>query len=349
MSDMPVFGDFFRQYFNPDTEVVEVRRRSRGQALISISELMELIGKLMKQHQLTFIPSKTEKNLILFPYAFGRPEEGDKIVNNNTEEVYIIDQIILNPRTGRWNGLVKMDLLNPPSIEERHTLSYLKEANYVNFDHIYPESLANIIGTNSEELLKVVPPMRPTITWNLVKIEPGGLGKPFDSRKELKPRLRESFKDPLAPGYTVQVLGKTFDNIVQFDSWSNDHRTSDKLIRWFENFLNSYSSYFRQCGVGQFFFWQRKEDDLNKTWRQTFAVKSTQYYVKTEELEANYERDIVNVNIAIQAVFSKQNPIFSEKRYIADQLVTGQLSEDDYYRLFYYSGQYQFGDIDIIQ
>lgn len=349
MNNLPVLGDYYRQYFNPETEALEIRRKSRADGLLGVNEFMELVAALCQQHQLSFIPHKTEKNLIMLPYAFVRPSEGDKIVNKTTGEVYTIDQIILNPVTQKWAGLVRLDLVTPPSIEERHVLAYLDKRNYINFDHVYPDSIANIVGTNSDEVMKSVPPMRPTVTWDLVRVEPGGLGKPFDSKKEFKPRVREMYKDPLSPGYTVVVTGKTFDNIIQFDSWSNDHRTSSRLIKWFENFLNTYTGYFRQYGVGHFFFWQRKDDDLNKTWRQTFAVKSTQYFLKTEELEANYERDILKIDISLGTASFANDRLHTEHRYIADQLVTGRITEDDYYRLFNNSGEYQFGEVEFIQ
>ena len=39
----------------------------------------------------------------------------------------------------------------------------------------------------------------------------------------------------------------------------------------------------------------------------------------------------------------------NETRYIADQFVSGYLSPSGYRDLFYRSGQYLFGDLDIVQ
>lgn len=345
---LPSLGDRYKEHFNKDIEAIEIRRKSKTEGNASITETMELISELMKAHQLTFIPHKANSKLVLFPFIFKQPAEGDIIVNSNTSEEYTIEQVIVNPKDKKWNGLIKLDLKDPPSIENRDLLYFKKEQNYIDFDHVFPSSLPNQVGANSPELMRNPPPMNPTITWNVIRREPGGLSKAFDPRKEFKPRLRESYKDPIVPGYTVQIYGRNLDNIVEFECWSNDHKTSDKLVNWFENFLNTYSGILRQCGVSQIMFWQRPEESFNKVWRQSFAVRATQFYVRTEELEASYERDLVKVDITL-GVGNLTNRIFSEKRYIAEQLVTGELTYDEYKNLFYKSGEYQFGEIHIEQ
>lgn len=348
-ADLPNFGDKYLQVFNPDTRSFELRRKSRTDGVLSISEAMELVAGLLRKYQLSFVPNKTNKNILMLPFCFVEPTEGDKIRNVSTQEIYTVDQVIKNPDTGQWNGVVKLDLTNPPSIEAGHSLEYLNFERYVRFDHEFPSSVPNHLTANSEGIQKNPPPMFPTITWSVQRIEPGGIGKAFDSKKELKPRLRESTKDPYAAGYTVEIWGQWFDNIVQFDSWSNSNRTSERLIRWFEQFLRLYTGYIRQCGIPNLFFWRRDPDDIKTTWRQVFAVRSSQWYFRTEELEAVYQRDILKIDISLGARSTITNRICNEPRYIADQLTSGCISSEDYKNLFYHSGQYLFGDLDILQ
>lgn len=345
--ELPNFGDRYLQYFNPDRQLFELRRKSRNEGVLSISESMELISKLIKKHQLSFVPNKADKKLILFPFAFIEPVKGDKILNTVTKEVYTVVETIKNPTTNQWNGLVKLDLINQPSVDLRHSLEYLNSDRYLKFEHEYPESLLNIPSANQEGILKNIPPIHPTITWSLKVVEPGGLGKPFDSRKEFKPRLRESTKDPFVMGYTVEIYGQWFDNIVQFDAWSNGTRTTDRLITWMEQLLKLYTGYLREKGISNMFFWKRDSEGQNSTWRQTVPVKGTQFYFRTEELEAVYQRDILKIDISLgveDKIGYRDNP-----QYIAGQLVSGSYTPDDYRALFYRSGEYLFGDIDIRQ
>ena len=348
-SDLPNFGDAYLQYFNPEQQKFEVRRKSRNEGYLSLAESMELVQKLAIRHQLSFVPNKTNPKLLLLPFAFIEPQAGDKIRNRTTKEVYTITETIKNPVTNQWNGLVKLDLINAPSIELRHSLEYLNSDRYIKFEHEYPESLLNIVSANSEGILKNIPPIAPTITWTIKSIEPGGLGKPFDSRKELKPRLRESTKDPYVQGYTVEIYGQWFDNIVQFDAWSSSPRTTERLVSWIEQLLKLYTGYLRQKGLNNMFFWRRgaNDDNLKTTWRQNFPVKGTQFYFRTEEIEAVYQRDILKIDISLGA--SEVLPYRNEFEYIADQLVSGAYTPDEYRALFYRSGEYLFGDLDIRQ
>jgi len=281
------------------------------------------------------------------PFAFKVPSKGDKILNTVTTEVYTVDQIIKNPATNQWNGLVKLDLISPPSIEQRHSLTYLDSNNYIKFDHEFPDALLNIPTANLEGELKNLPPIVPTITWSLKTVEPGGVGKPFDSRKELKPRLRESTKDPYVKGYTVEVYGQWFDNIVQFEAWTSGFKTSERLISWMEQFLKLYTGFLRERGVNNMFFWRRQADAQVNSWRQQMPVKSTQFYFRTEEIEAVYQRDILKIDVSIgseNTMSVRDNP-----SYIADQYVSGGYTPAEYRALFYRSGEYLFGDLDIRQ
>jgi hypothetical protein len=344
---LPNFGDRYLQYFNPDRQQFELRRKSTTSGNLNISECMELIEKLMRKHQLSFVPSKSDKHLVMLPFAFLEPKEGDKILNVVTREVYTVDQIIKNPSTNQWNGLVRLDLISPPSIELRHSLVYQNPDRYIKFDHEYPDALLNSTSANSEGIAKHIPQMLPTITWSIRQKEPGGLGEPFSSRKELKPRLRESAKDPFVPGYTVEIYGQWIDSIIQFDAWSNSFRTSERLVTWIESLLKLYAGYIRDCGIANMLFWRRETDRQENAWRQSIPVKSTQFYFRTEELEAVYQRDILKIDVSLGISEDHALPYTNQFRYIADQLISGNYTPDEYRALFYRSGEYLFGDIDI--
>jgi hypothetical protein len=351
LNDLPEFGEQYIQYFDPYLQSFEIRRKSRADGNLSLSECIEYINLYMTKHQMTYIPNKSAKNLILFPFMFNEPVVGDKILNSNTKEVYTVQQIIRNPETNVWEGLVKFNLINPPSIEESHSLMFLGEKEkYIRFRHEMPDEIPNLVGANLEKLLVQPPPIFPTITWTVKSVEPGSLGRVFDSKKEYKPRLRESVKDPLVMGHTVQIFGQFFDNIVQFDSWSNDPRTSDRLIRWFEQFLRLRMGNLVQHGLSHGMFLKRSEDGYDKTWRQAFSVRGAQYYFRTEQIDAIYSKDILNIDVTVGVESTApSNRKFNSPRWIADQMVSGELTDREYKDLFYRSGEYLFGNIEFRQ
>lgn len=347
-SELPNFGDTYLQYFNPERQKFELRRKSQTEGCLSISECMELIERVLRRHQLSFIPNRADKSLLLLPFAFIEPKVGDRILNNSTKEVYTIKQVIRNPDDNQWNGVVKLDLKNAPSMEERHYLSYFNPDRYVKFDHEFPETLINIPRANLEGELQNLPPIVPTITWSLQVVEPGGLGKPFDSRKEFKPRLRESTKDPWVPGHTVEIWGQWFDNVVQFDAFTSGFKSSERLLSWMEQFLKLYTGFFRLKGISNLFFWRRNQETQTPQWRQSLPIKSTQFYFRTEELEAIYQRDILKMDISLGV--SESGLVYNDGiKYIADQAVSGDYSTTEYRELFFRSGEYLFGDLDIRQ
>lgn len=345
---LPRFEDRYLQYYNSATEAFEIRKKSTTDGVLSISETMELITKFMIVYQGTYIKHSVDDSLYIFPFLFKRPQEGQIITNLSTKERYTVDQVIVNPESNVWEGVVKLDLSSAPDPVRQDVLLFDNEGIYVKFDHLMPSSLTNYKTANINEVMDNPPQINPTITWNLARVEPGGMNKAFSSKKELKARQREVVKDPLVPGYSVQILGKSLDNIVEFMSWSNDHRTSERLINWFYRFLEMYTPYLRQCGVQQMYFLRRDDDSVSNRWRQTFYGRNLQYYFRTEEIEANYEKDLTNVDVVLGTELSDiTRRIYKERRYIAGQEVTGELSNQEYRNLFYRSGEYLFGNVDI--
>lgn len=342
------FHDKYLFVLDPVTKVRELRYKSQRDGGLSLYQSMELTAGLLKRYELDYRTTDADPSIIMLPNLFKEPAKGTKILNETTGEIYEIDQIIKNPKSNIWEGLVRLNLSNPPNYEMRHMLKFLDESNYVDFDHLYRTSIPNDIAANTEGVDINTAPMSPVITWNLVRKEPGSRSPDaFGPRKEFKPSLRDSVKDPHAPGYTVQIYGQYFDQIVQFDAWNKNNLSSEALIEWFDQFMRLARKYLQQYGVSQLFFWRRNEDSLKREWQQAIWRRSIQYYFRTEQLEVSYDKDILNMNIVMgtdTSAFSDQSP-----RYIADQLVTGHLTPSGYRNLFYdSSGNYRFGEITVL-
>ena len=348
--NLPEFNEAYNEYYDPVRKSFEIRRRSRTEGnLASISEASEYIDAFLRKYQATFIPNALDKSILFFPFMFIEPSPGDIIRNLTTNEAYTISRIIKNPETNRWEGLVKLNMASAPSLEGLHALEIVNRSKLVRFSHEVPDLLVNQVGANLEGSLKEPPPIQPTITWSIKTMEPGTLGSMTSSKREWKSRLRESYKDPLVQGHTVEVWGQKFSNTVQFDCWSNDPRTSDRLVSWFEQFMRLYTGNLRRSGLGNIIFLKRDQDSVNQVWRQAYNIRGSQYLIETEQLEAHYSRDILKIDISIET--NTEHSPFGRRdtHWVADQMVSGELSYQEYRDLFYRSGEYLFGSIDILQ
>jgi len=343
-----LFTDHYLTVYDPDRKAMELRRKSQAEGNLSLLESMELIGNLLRTYQATYKVNTYDKSLVHFPFMFIEPKKGDRILNENTEEVYIVDHTVKNPTTNQWQGLVRLELGHEPKDVSRETLRFLDESNYVTFDHNFASSSPNSLGTNNNGEGNDAPPMRPTIAWFLARKEPGASQQPFGPRKEYKARQRAEYKDPMVRGETVIVSGQMFDNIVQFDALYSDNKSAEHLVEWFEQFMRLYRWVLREKGIAETFFWKRQVDDTTREWRQPLWKRSTQYYFRTEQLEAIYTRDLLRVNMSLDVTTGRLTLGNQEPRYIADQLVSGDLTASGYRRLFYSaSGTPLFWNLDI--
>lgn len=345
MVDIPHFGDHYIELYDTQRKRLEVRRKSQREGNLSLGEAMELMGNCLQNYQMTYRINREDPSTFLFPFLLRRPPEGTQIINTATREVYTVDQIIENPETGTWDGVVRLQLRNAPT--GRQKLKFVDKHQYVRFDHEFSMDTPNLRGANNDRTAIDAGPIVPIISWTLLRREPGGSNQPFGPKKEYKPRLRESVKDPYEQGYTVEIVGQWFDNIIQFDCWEADNRSAEQLVEWFEQFMRLYSWIFMKEGLNQIFFWQRNRDTTETKWRQDIVKRSTQFYLRTEQLEAYYQKDLLKVDITVGS--TTDNIIVGDQniRWIADQRVSGQLTGQAYRNLFYRSGVYLFGDLDI--
>jgi len=160
----------------------------------------------------------------------------------------------------------------------------------LHFAPAYPDL---IIGNSSYKYSKPgYVPDRPvdqfqdTITWKVIRREPGTLDGPaFSARKEVKPRTRDSnLRHPTSRNKLVDVMGQWFDNIVQFDCWAKTNTEAEALVEWFEDFMLLYTGHFMRFGISKMHYWRRFEDQEVLKWANPLHVRSVAYYVRTEKL-----------------------------------------------------------------
>lgn len=329
--------------YSVDSSFINSRWRAGADRSATFDECMTLIDLLLKRYETTYKTHETDSTLIYMPYLFSKPSPGTKIKNVKTGEIYSVKETISNPKTNIWEGLVRLSCINPPSLALSHKIDFIQEDSLVRFTESFPQ----VIGTenqNADGLIVDRGPMRPTVTYTLTRKEPGSVGpKPFDGTKEYKARVRETIKDPNSPSHSIELRGRYFDNIVQFDCCTTDNASANRLARWFEKFINLYEWVLKLNGAQQILYWSRFIDTSAQKWRQDLVVRSIQYYFRTEEIEAITRRDITSVKLAANVAGSIED---ISTQYIAGQLVSGQISEQEYFSLFRDStGKYLFGNL----
>jgi len=331
--------------YRVDSQILWPLRKMRANRGASYEDAMLMIGRLIPRFQATYRSHSVDTSLILMPYLPRQPRDGDKIKNITTGEIYTVKETIVNPYTKAWEGLIRLNCNTAPNAKKAERLQFIDPLNVVRFIEDGPQMIGNEDQTSSGIIIDKGP-MPPTVVYSLIRKEPGSIGKqPFGPAKDYRRRVREHVKDNAIPGHTIEVRGQAFDNLVQFDCCTTDNVSASRLVNWFEKFMNLYEWVLKKNGVQQILYWQRKSDAAVPKWRQDLVVRTVQYYFRTEDVEAVIRRDLTNINYAIDLA---EDILDTTERYIADQKVTGLVSEDQYRSLFRDSnGTYLFGTIDI--
>lgn len=331
----------FRPY-RVDSGYISPRYRLGADRTANTDEAMMFIDLLLKKYETTYKTHEIDQGLLYLPYLFSKPANGSEIKNKKTGEIYSIRESIVNPTSGKWEGLVRINYIDPPKLDQGHKIEFINDHAHVRFTESYGQLLGNENQT-SNGLIKDSGPIQPTIVYFLARKEPGSMEKPFGATKEYKKRLREKIADPDSPSHTIEIYGRLFDNLVQFDCCTTDNASANRLANWFETFMELYEWVLKLNGVQQILFWQRSTDTAEKNLRQDLTVRSIQYYFRTEEVEAITRRDITSIDIAVNAVRQIED---TSTRYVAGHAISGQISEQDYFSLFRDSnGKYLFGKL----
>jgi len=316
----------------------------------NLNDAMAMVDILLQQYEMVYEPHVTDKKLLLMPNLFKKPEEGAKIKNTVTKEVYTIEDVIVHPVTKMWEGLIKISANTPPSVNKSERLQFLRpQDSLVRFTHSFPEDLPSDDQT-SDGQISDAGPIKPTVTYSMIRKEPGTIGKsPFHPAKEYKPRRRELLRTRDNPGHSIEIYGQMFDHLVQFDTWTTDNFSSDKLADWFEKFMKLYIWVLKLNGVQEILFWQRLRDAAVTKWRQDLVSRTLQYFIRTEDLEPVVSKNLIDLDIDIGV--KKRLEDLSET-YIAEKAVSqpGRLTHAQYKDLFRDAdtGKYLFGDLSML-
>jgi hypothetical protein len=316
--------------------------RQHKEGTLDIPSCADLIGIYMRVYQMWFQPSQDNQQFVLFPNLFLRPTEGATIRNLTQGITYTVDQVVVDPDTGIWDGILKLDLGSSnkaPSNLTRDVLLMDDPDNLIGFYHVFPPQMVG--KENDSNTQSIVASMKPCITWGVERKEPAGLSKSFESRKNLKPRKRETIRDPLTAGQLITVYGQEMDSLVNFECWASNQVTVEHLVEWFESFLKQHVRLLRQKGLVESYFYRRTRNSDAATWRQNIPIRTSQWFFRTEELWFEREKAIVYINTYLDTARTITR---SEPKQVAGQTLKSGWTHDDYRSLFYRDGVYLFGE-----
>lgn len=124
----------------------------------------------------------------------------------------------------------------------------------------------------------------PVITYQVISKRPGIVSK--DGTRELKPRLRDTVRlaaTDTSPADVVSIYAQWFDHDIVFELWEETNTALTQLGERFEEFMMTYSGYFKSRGVGEIIFDKMLNGYTSKSWRDNLVPKSYFYYVRLEQ------------------------------------------------------------------
>lgn len=125
--------------------------------------------------------------------------------------------------------------------------------------------------------------------------------EPAAGFRETKPRIRGQIQDPADPQRFVTVLGQNFDYVLAFTAMAKSPDEAQELLDRLEDFMLTYTGYFKQKGVGDIVFQEQLEDEVITSWRDPVAAMTVLYRVRLERLtslsEAQLELVLVDYKI----------------------------------------------------
>ncbi|MGH7412445.1 MAG: hypothetical protein ACREJ6_15495, partial [Candidatus Methylomirabilis sp.] len=248
---------------------------------------------------------------------------GDEYVDINNGELFKIKEIIeIVDEQGKTRKTGEVILTDARGVAAAPIKYHrLRPKNHLRFMHSFPKTLAqpyqfNPPSQDGEIQLRSETnqagdraPWTDTITWAIIRREPGGLRRPFEDPRETKPRQRDMVKFVEFDNcdYLHTIEGQFFDNIVQFDIWTQTNERAEVLAVWFQDFVERYRWVWKYNGVKELLFWQQNADAIVTRWRNDIVSRSIQVYFQTERLRSYPVRRIVDIEVSVDVLTRGEN------------------------------------------
>ena len=269
----------------------------RRQASADLSRFYGYISEAMQLHQGYYIPHPLDGFSGNFPNVW-YIKDGMKVYNTTVGVMYTIQEHEEDSE-GMPTGNVLMTGGNGIAPKQGDRLEFDRGDTLI-FMHAFPKTFAQtyeFMDDGSGRLsAQYTAEWRDTITWSVARREPGGLdGAPFEGTRDVRPHHRSSGSWGPDQAYLISYTGQWFDVLIQFDCWAKTNSTSERLVEWFEGFMETYRGVFRYNGVNNLLYWDRTHDELVTRWRDDIVNRTLRYYVRMENVAAVLESKIRSI------------------------------------------------------
>lgn len=129
------------------------------------------------------------------------------------------------------------------------------------------------------------------------------------SKLEKKPRVREEFEDKNS--YTGEktlgtVYGQKFKCLIEFDIVGSVYSEAEEVMNNFEELMFKYVGFFKKNGVAELIFEKHLTDDNFDNLRESYSVRSLQYYVEVEKLFTVFKHEIEEIELLAQKLMDEE-------------------------------------------
>jgi hypothetical protein len=281
------------------------RQKRVGKA--DIPEALTFLAESLLDNQGYHLNVRGNANRVRFPFAV-QLAVGDLYDSIDTGAVYTVKEVFRDSRTGDKTGeVILSDEHGATAVPGQW--HRLRPRDHIRFMHSFPKVLSEPYKFAPSEdddtnLKQGVGIWHDTITWSVIRREPGGLRRPFEDPRQLKAQHHEYLQSSDLDNcdYFHAVEGQLFDNIVQFDLWATTNERAESLATWFQDFFERYRWVWKYNGVKEILFWQQNSDSVVSRWRNDIVNRSIQLYFQTERLRTFPIRRIVDVEIAVDVL-----------------------------------------------
>ena len=298
----------------PGMAFSDPRQKRAGAA--DIPEAMAFIAESLLDNQGYRIPVRGNASRCVLPFSTGI-KKGDAYINIDKGEEYVVEEVIRarNEKTGQREATNEVILSDANGVAAAPEVwNRLRPKHHVQFMHSFPKTISQPYkfqpeDANETNLKNEVGQFTDTITWQVLRREPGGMRRPFEDPRQPKPQQHEWIQMPELDNcdYIHAVEGQLFDTIVQFDLWSTTNSRAEWMAWWFVDFFERYRWVWKYNGVKEILFWQQTADAIVTRWRNDIVSRSVQLYFQTERLRHFPMRKINDIEVSVDVLIDGEH------------------------------------------
>lgn len=308
-----------------DKNLTERGRWPRQQAdeSCNVLQLYEHIEYYLEDYQTRYGHYKDNEKVLILPYQFITPKPGWKLLDLDSNLEYEVRDVMTSldiNNTSTFDGRVLLTQEGPPL---GHTLRWLdpngvldEEPKVIRIRH--SDDIRPLIearsssGDNANVRGKY---FVPTIGYSMIRHGPGSIdNNPFGPRRENKPRLRSTFRDPNNPDMVQKIHGQWMDTLLEFKVYALGGKIADRVGVWLRNFFMMYNGALMSLGVQQLMYWETIRDKEETRAVYDLSVRHIQYYFRIEELEVELNSKLASYNMLFGVSdFTEMDPWYTSE------------------------------------